>query len=81
MTLKAKTFSGLKWTFIDTFVLKGSLFFVTIILARILGPKEFGLMGIISIFIALGITLVESGLSLSLIRTQLFLLQTLFLVF
>lgn len=70
MSLKAKTLSGLKWTFIETFFLKGSLFFVTILLARILGPKEFGLMGIISIFIALGITLVESGLSLSLIRTQ-----------
>ena len=70
MSLTNQTLSGLKWTFLETFVLKGSLFLITIFLARILGPKEFGLMGLLSIFIALGITLVESGLSLSLIRTK-----------
>ncbi len=70
MSLTKKTFTGLKWTFFDAFLLKGSLFSVTILLARILGPKEFGLMGLISIFIAIGITIVESGLSLSLIRTK-----------
>ncbi len=70
MSLTNQTITGLKWTFLETFVLKGSLFLVTIFLARILGPKEFGLMGLLSIFIALGVTLVESGLSLSLIRTK-----------
>lgn len=70
MSLTNKAVTGLKWTFIETFVLKGSLFLITIFLARILGPKEFGLMGLLSIFITLGTTLVESGLSLSLIRTK-----------
>ena len=70
MSISNQTISGLKWTFIETFVLKGSLFLITIFLARIVGPKEFGLMGLLSIFIALGLTLVESGLSLSLIRTK-----------
>lgn len=57
------------WTFIDIVVLKGFSFVATIILARLLGPAEFGLIGMIYVFIAIGTTLVDSGLSSSLIRT------------
>jgi len=69
MSLKNRTFSGLKWTFLDTFVLKGSQFFFTLLLARFIGPTEFGLIGILTVFISIGTTLVEGGLSISLIRT------------
>jgi O-antigen/teichoic acid export membrane protein len=69
MSLTHKTFSGLKWTFLDTFFLKGSMFFFTIMLARIIGPAEFGLVGILTVFISIGNALVEGGLSVSLIRT------------
>ena len=69
MSLTHKTFSGLKWTFLDTFFLKGSMFFFTIMLARIIGPAEFGLIGILTVFISIGNALVEGGLSISLIRT------------
>uniref|UniRef100_UPI004048FB42 lipopolysaccharide biosynthesis protein n=1 Tax=Flavobacterium sp. TaxID=239 RepID=UPI004048FB42 len=69
MSLKTKTISGLKWTFLDTFVLKGSLFFFTLLLARIIGPTEFGLVGILTIFISIGNSLVDGGLSVSLVRT------------
>jgi O-antigen/teichoic acid export membrane protein len=69
MSLTNKTFSGLKWTFLDTFFLKGSLFIFTIFLARIIGPVEFGLYGILTVFIAIGNALVDGGLSISLIRT------------
>lgn len=68
MSLKRKTFSGLLWTFIDTFLLKGLSFIATIILARLLGPAEIGLIGMIAVFIAIGISMVESGMSSSLIR-------------
>lgn len=43
---------------------------VTIILSRILLPSEFGLIAIISIFIGLGTSLIDSGLSQSLLRTK-----------
>lgn len=69
MSLKTQAFSGIFWVFIDTFLIKGLPFCATFILARLLGPDEFGLVGLVSIFIALGLTLVDSGLSLSLIRT------------
>lgn len=68
--LRKQTFSGLIWTFADTFLLRGVSFMGTIVIARLLGPTEFGLIGMISVFIAIGTSLVDSGLSSSLIRTQ-----------
>lgn len=70
MSLKKQTFLGLFWAFGNTFIIKGLFFVATIVLARVLGPSEFGLMGMISVFIAIGASLVDSGLSTSLIRTQ-----------
>ncbi|NEW78092.1 MAG: lipopolysaccharide biosynthesis protein [Gelidibacter sp.] len=70
MSLRKQTISGIIWTIADTFFLKGLTFIASIILARILGPTEFGLIGMISVFIAIGITMVNSGLSSSLIRTK-----------
>jgi O-antigen/teichoic acid export membrane protein len=70
MSLRKQTFSGIIWTIADTFFLKGLTFMASIILARLLGPTEFGLIGMVSVFIAVGIIIVNSGLSSSLIRTQ-----------
>ena len=69
MSFKKIIFSGLIWTAIDTFFLRGILFIATIVLARILGPADFGIVGMITIFITVGNSLVDSGLSASLIRT------------
>lgn len=70
MSLKKKTLQGLIWTVADTFILRGSSFIASVYLARLLGPREFGIIGMISIFIAIGTSLVDSGLSSSLIRTN-----------
>ena len=70
MSLKKQTLSGIFWTFTETFVLRGLSFIASVILARLLGPTEFGLVGMISVFIALGNSFVDSGLSASLIRTK-----------
>ncbi len=42
----------------------------TIILARILGPKEFGILGMIMLFVTIGNTLIDSGMSTSLLRSN-----------
>lgn len=68
MTLKQKTLSGLKWSFADNFVNQGVQFIVGIILARLLSPKEFGLIGMITIFIAISQSFIDSGFSQALIR-------------
>ena len=69
MSLKKDALVGVFWTLIDTFFIKGLLIITGLVLARILGPKEFGLLGMISIFIAIGIVLVDSELSSALIRS------------
>lgn len=45
MTLKAKTITGLTWSFIDNSVNQSFNFLMGIILARLLEPREFGLIG------------------------------------
>lgn len=68
-SLKKKTFAGFLWTFLDVFVIRGSVFIAMIVLARLLGPEDFGLVGMIAVFIAIGKSLTDSGMSHSLIRT------------
>jgi len=68
LSLKQKTISGLLWSFIDQFANLGISFIVGIILARILSPREFGLIGMITVFIAVSETFINSGFSQALIR-------------
>ena len=70
MSLKKKASVGALWSLINALFLKGSVFFVSLYLASILGPNDFGLVGMISVFFYLGNIILESGLSESLIRTQ-----------
>jgi O-antigen/teichoic acid export membrane protein len=69
MSLKQKTISGIIWSVGQQFGAKIIGFLITIILARILLPAEFGLIAMLSVFISLGNNLSDSGLSSSLIRT------------
>jgi len=70
MTLKQKTISGLIWSFIDSIAGQGISFIVGIILARLLSPKEFGLIGMLAIFIAISQAFINSGFQQALIRKQ-----------
>lgn len=70
MGLKEKTISGLIWTFIQQFSVQLISFGITIILARILLPAEFGLIAMLTVFIGIGNSLLESGLTSSLIRSS-----------
>ncbi|MFW6371537.1 MAG: MOP flippase family protein [Bacteroidota bacterium] len=70
MSLKQKTVSGLTWSFIDQFANQGITFIFGIILARILTPHEFGLIGMITVFIAVSESFINSGFSSALIRKK-----------
>lgn len=70
MSLREKGLQGIFWTFGQQFGGQIIQFIVSIILARILMPEEFGLLGMLAIFMALGNSLIDSGMSSSLIRTQ-----------
>lgn len=67
-SLKNKTIKGASWSFIDSISSQGVTFLVSLVLARLLTPDEYGLIGIISIFIAVFNSIVDSGFSNALIR-------------
>ncbi len=69
MSLRKSALSGIFWTFIQQVSTQGISFIVSIILARLLLPEEFGLIALLSVFMALGNVLINSGMSQSLIRT------------
>lgn len=69
-SLKKKTFVGVFWSSLERFSIQGINFLVTLVLARILTPKDFGLIGMLAVFIAIGQSLIDSGFSLALIRKQ-----------
>ena len=69
-SLKDKTVNGLSWSFIDNIANQGLTFVVGIVLARLLTPQEYGLIGIILIFISVFNSIVDSGFSSALIRKK-----------
>lgn len=70
MSLKGKTLTGFFWSLSQQFGTQIFTTIVTIVLARILEPKDFGLIGMLTVFIAIGNSLVDAGLTSSLIRTK-----------
>jgi teichuronic acid exporter len=69
-SLKQKTVNGVIWSSAGGFCQHGIQFIVGIILARILLPEEFGLIGMIIIFIAISSTITESGFIQALIQKK-----------
>jgi len=69
-SLKEKAFEAFVWRLIASFGIQGTNFFVQIALARILLPEDFGLVGMIYIFIAVTEVLVISGFASALIQRQ-----------
>ena len=70
MSLRKQATTGMVWTFAQQFGNQLVGFFVSLLLARLLLPEEFGLIGMIAIFVAIGNTLLNGGLTSSLIRSQ-----------
>lgn len=68
--LKKETIKGVTWSGIDKFTNGGILFLANIILARLLTPKDFGLLAIIAIFIQISQTFIDSGFTNALIQKK-----------
>jgi len=70
MNLKEKAVGGIIWSFADNLFRLGISFVIGIVLARLLTPEAYGLIGVISIFTSLFITITDSGLSTALIKKE-----------
>ena len=69
-SLKDKTVRGTAWSAADAFLGQGVTFLVGIVLARLLSPDEYGLIGICVIFNSVLCGIVDSGFSTALIRKK-----------
>jgi teichuronic acid exporter len=70
MSLKKQALQGAVWTYLQQFGTQFITFVASIILARVLLPEEFGLIGMIAIFMGIGNTLFDGGMTSSLIRSE-----------
>lgn len=68
--VKHKTKIGVFWNFIEKFFLQIVSFVLNIILARLLSPEDYGVIGLLTIFITISQVFVDSGFSRALIQKQ-----------
>mgnify|MGYP002518593867 CR=1 FL=1 len=69
-SLRGRTLKGTFWSAADAFLGQGVSFLVGIVLARLLSPDEYGLIGISLIFTTVLNGIVDSGFSSALIRKK-----------
>jgi O-antigen/teichoic acid export membrane protein len=67
-SVKEETVSGFKWSAIERFSLQGVQFVLGLIMARILNPEDYGIVGMLGIFFAIAQSFIDSGFSNALIR-------------
>lgn len=70
MDLRKTAVSSILWSLWQQVSLKIVSFCITIYISRLLDPAQFGLIAMLSIFVAIGNSLMDSGLTSSLIRTN-----------
>lgn len=68
--LKDKTVKGVGWSAIDNVAQYAVSFIVSIVLARLLTPDDYGLLGIIAVFTAVCTAIIDGGFSSALIRKK-----------
>ncbi len=69
-SLRKEVFNGLIWSFVERFSGQILGFVAVVIMSRLLSQAEYGLVGMIMIFIDIAQGLVDSGISQALIRKQ-----------
>lgn len=69
-SLKDKTVKGVAWSGIDNVAQFGVSFVVSIVLARLLSPDDYGLLGLIAVFTAVCNAIINGGFTTALIRKK-----------
>lgn len=70
MPSKASIISSLIWKFMERMGIQGTQFVVSIVLARLLAPDDFGLIALVMAVIAIANVFVQSGLGTALIQKK-----------
>lgn len=69
-SLKSQVFSGLVWKFAERILAQGVSFIVSVVLARILMPSDYGIVALILVFINIANVFVTSGFSTALVQNK-----------
>lgn len=65
-----KVFSGIGWSFAERISAQLVSLIVSIILARILAPEDYGILAIVNVFVAIGDALVAGGFGIALVQKK-----------
>lgn len=68
--IKSKASKSLFWRSVEKFLVNGSQFVISLVLARLLLPSDYGTIALLTIFIALSQVLIEGGFSQVIIQKQ-----------
>lgn len=66
--LKKKTAKGMMWSAVERFSTQGIQFLFGIVLARLLTPSDYGVIAMLTIFLAVSQTFIDSGFGNAIIR-------------
>ena len=69
-SLKSKTVSGVLWSAIERFSLQGVQFIINILMARLLLPSDYGMIGMLAVFLQISQTFIDSGFSDALVQKK-----------
>lgn len=70
MTLTKKITTGIIWNFTEQLGRRGIEVVITLLLARFLAPSDYGLVAMMAVFLAVAMSLMDSGFKQALIRLQ-----------
>ena len=68
--MAAKIVNAIGWSAIERFSVQGISFIVQLVLARLLTPSDFGVIGMLSIFLQISQVFIDSGFANALIQKQ-----------
>lgn len=68
--LRSQATKGVFWSFVERFSVQGVQFLIGIIMARLLSPHDYGLIGMLAIFMSLSQVFVDGGFSTALIQKK-----------
>jgi O-antigen/teichoic acid export membrane protein len=69
-SLKQQTKKGILWSVVDRFSTQTVFFIIMLFMARLLSPSDYGVLGMLSIFLAVAQSLIDCGFCQALIRKQ-----------
>ena len=69
-SVRSQLLHGVAWNFVEKVLMRGASFIIGIILARLLSPSDFGLIGMLAIFVAISNVFIEGGLAKALIQRK-----------